>query len=383
MLNIQQVTEVINTYRRTKGIIKKLTRSDHPAILATEVYLNSLQPQDDILSNQDLFNINRFFINEYPVKPGKAAYSAWFAINYQIFCALNYSQVMKLAELQGHAVPLDCAGFATCRKAGYKNFPGHFSKLALEQLDDRSNAEKMQEFFYVLRQVYPHSSFTDINFIGLSKLCIEGLIDPMYIEDFLRSIHADELAKSLIKLKYTDTLTTENQNFILFYSGSFIIPITSMLIALDKANLNTLANREILASFPFPLTLKHTIKLLEKMELLTQENFDFIQSETNRSWLSALEEMPEELITTEIWQGLINLSKTSHANDFRKAIKDYAEVIKKKLNLEIAKDILASEDQIETQASSSTARARFFSVTPVNLISLAEEAAEPVSFKHN
>jgi hypothetical protein len=379
MLNIQQVTEVINTYRRTKGIIKKLTRTDHPALCATEAYLNSLQHPNDLLSNQDLFNINRFFLLDHPVKPGKAAsYAAWFTLNYQNFCVLNYDRVTQLSELQGYPVAIEHAGFATCSKTGYQNFPEHFSKLSLEQLDNRSNAEKMQEFFNVLSQVYQYSSFTDDCFLALTKLCIEGLIDQACIEDLIRSTHADELAKSLIKLKHTDTLTTENQNFIMFYSGSFIIPITEMLISFEKANLNTLPNREILASFPFPAALQRTIKLLEKMDLLTQENFDLIQSETNRSWLLALEEIPEELITAEIWQSLLTVSKTSHGNECRKDIKDYVVLLKKKLNAEqIKKDILASPEPVKTQATP----AHFFSVTPANLAApSAGDVAPKVSF---
>jgi hypothetical protein len=76
MLNIQQVTEVINLYRRNKGFIKKLTRTDHPAILATEEYLRALHLKNDILSNQNLFDINRFFLLDHPVKPGRASYTA-------------------------------------------------------------------------------------------------------------------------------------------------------------------------------------------------------------------------------------------------------------------------------------------------------------------
>jgi hypothetical protein len=389
MLNIQQVTEAIDLYRRNKGFIKKLTRTDHPAILAAEAYLKLLQLQKVLLSNQDLFNINRFFLLDHPVKPGTPAYAAWLFINYQNFCTLNYAQVTKLTKLLGDPVLIKKAGFATCSKAGYQKFPAHFSKLSLGQLDNRSNAEKMQEFFCVLSQCYLDDRFTDDCFLALSKLCVEGMLNQEYINTIKQSVQASFLVESLINLKHTDTLSAENQDFIIAYSGSMIVPVTNILIALDKTGLNTLTNRKILAGFSTPIPLHRIIQILVKNELLTQENFDLISAENNLSWLIATEEMPEELITTEIWQGLINLSKNSNENDFRKDIKAYADMLKKKLNDErkleleqkIEKANLASEDPIGAQAV--TARARFFSVTPVKLTQSAENKVPKVNFSLN
>ena len=88
--------------------------------------------------------------------------------------------------------------------------------------------------------------------------------------------------------------------------------------------------------------------------------------------------MPEELITPEIWQELIHLSKICSENELRKNIKDYAELLKKKLNIEqIEKDILASEEQIETQVMTSSTR--FFSVTPANCMPPIEDIAPKVA----
>lgn len=99
-----------------------------------------------------------------------------------------------------------------------------------------------------------------------------------------------------------------------------------------------------MAHLPFPVPLHRTINCLDKKELLTQENFDFISAENNLSWLIALEEMPDELITAEIWQDLLNLSKkTNIENELRKDIKEYAEQLRKKLNIDhVEKDILVS-----------------------------------------
>lgn len=374
MLNIQQVTEVINHYHHNKGILKKLRRTEHPAIRVTDEYLKSLKIHKGLLSNQDLFKINRFFLCDYPVKPGKASYKAWAAINYQNFCTLNYGQITRLSKLLTHPVPIKHSGFATCSKAGYQQFPEHFSKLTLERLDVRSNEEKMYEFFLLLSKIYQkiklndngmqeinlddesdrNTIFNEDQFLGLSKLCVEGMLTQEYIDAVLKNRQANFLAKCLIKMKHTDTLTADNQNFILTYSGALIIPVTRCLVSLDKVGLNTSINRTTLDSFSFPVPLQRTIEWLEKIELLTQENFDLISAEENIAWLCALEEMPEALITAEIWQGLVNLSINSNENDFRKDIKDYAEVLKKKLNVEqIKKDILVSED-IETQATTST-----------------------------
>lgn len=383
MLTILQVTDVINLYHHNKGILKKLRRTEHPAIRATDEYLKSLKIHKGLLSNQDLFKINRFFLSDHPVKPGKASYMAWAAINYQNFCTLNYVQITHLSRLLTHAVPTKHAGFATCSKAGYQHFSEHFSKLTLEQLDNRSNAEKMQEFFQVLSRMYQkiklHDKkeinlsdenvqdiiFNEDHFLALSKLCVEGMLTEVYINAILKSNHANILAISLIYLKRKDSLNLENQQFIFAYSG-MIIPMTHSLVALKKAGLNTLGNREILANLPFPVPLHRTIKCLEKKELLTQANFDFISAENNLSWLIALEEMPDELITAEIWKDLLNLSKkTNIENELRKDIKEYAEQLRKKLNIDyIEKDILACEEQIETQAKSSTIR--FFPAIPAN-----------------
>ncbi|MEN9450657.1 MAG: hypothetical protein RJA83_1275 [Pseudomonadota bacterium] len=379
MLNIQQVTEAINHYRHNKGILKKIRRTEHPAISATETYLHSLQSNKTLLSNQDLFKINCFFLLDHPVKPGKASYAAWLAINYQNFCALNFGQITRLSQLLPDPVPIKYSGFATCRKAGYGEFPEHFSKLSLEQLDNKSNAEKMQEFFQVLSQGYQENTLTDDRFLALSKLCVEGMLTQEHINAIKSNVQANFLAKCLIKMKHTDTLTPENQAFILAYPGSIIIPVTHILIALDKTGLNTLTNRKILADFSYPIALHRTIKCLEKNGLLTQENFDLISAEHNLSWLLALEEMPEALITAEVWQGLLNLSENSNENDFRKDIQAYAEVLKKKLNVErMEKDILDSEEHIETQAISP--RTQFFSVTPATVTPSTEEKVPKVNF---
>lgn len=346
MLDTQQVTEAITLYRQNKGFIKKLTRTDHPAIRATEVYLN-LQARKE-LTNQDLFNINRFFIIDYPVKPGKAAYKAWFAINYQNFTEL--------------------------------------SKLSMEQLDSKSNAEKMQEFFHVLSQCYLEDSFTNDRFLALSKLCVEGMLNQEYIDAMKQSAQASFLANCLIKMKHTDTLTTENQNFIISYSGPFIISVTDILIVLEKTGLNTLANRKVLADFSMPIPLHVAIKLLEKKGLLTQENFDLISVENNLFWLIALEEMPEALITPEVWQGLVDLSKTSNEKEFRKDIQDYVEVLKGKLSGEpMKKDSLLGEE-VEIQASKATTsqlRHSFFSsLTPESPLALQDtESVQKMSYE--
>ena len=264
MPNIQQVNEVINRYRRNKGIMKKITRTDHPAIQATEVCLKSLQRDKDFLSSQDLFKINRFFVFDHRVKPGTASYQAWYAINYQNFCDLNRDQANHLTKLLGHPLPMKYSGFATCSKAGYQQFPEHFSKLTLQQLDNRSNAEKMQEFFQVLSQAYQENSLTDDSFLALSKLCVEGMLSQENVAHIRQSTHANFLAKCLISLKHSDILTEENRQFILTYSGSFIITVTQSLILLDKAGLNTLANRKILNDFSASIPLHHAIKFLEK-----------------------------------------------------------------------------------------------------------------------
>ncbi len=378
MLTIQEVTEVISQYRRNKGFIKKITRTDHPAILAAETYLNSLQRENNFLSNQDLFKINRFFLLEHPVKPGKASYTAWAAINYQNFCALNYGLVKRLTELLKRPVPIKYTGFATCNKAGYQYFSEHFAKLTLEQLDSRSNAEKIHEFFQVLTQSYQENSLNDDRFLAFSKLCVEGMLTPEYVNLIKQSKQADFLAKCLIKMKHTDTLTTKNQDFILIYPGTFIIPITHTLIALDKAGLNTSFNRAMLGGFSSPIPLHRTVRCLEKKQLLTQENFGLISAESNIFWLLALEEMPEELISTEVWDGLVNLSQICNENELRKNIRDYAELLKKQLNVQqIEKDVLASENQIETQAATTP---HFFSVTPVNLSPSTEDEVPKVNF---
>jgi hypothetical protein len=182
-------------------------------------------------------------------------------------------------------------------------------------------------------------------------------------------------------MKHTGTLTAENQQFISAYSGALIIPVTHMLIALEKAGLNTLTNRQSLANFSSPLPLHRAFEFLEKIDFLTQENFAVISTEDNLSWLLALEEMPKDLITAEIWQSLLNLLKTSNENDFKKDVKDYAEMLKKKLNVEqTEKGSLVSKEQVEPVEPSSSARARFFSVTPVNPQPAVTNAALKVSF---
>ncbi|MEN9916649.1 MAG: hypothetical protein RLY40_581 [Pseudomonadota bacterium] len=365
MLDIQQVTEAINLYRRNKGFIKKLTRSEHPAITATAAYIATLRLHKKILSSEDLFTINRFFLLEHPVHPGKAAYKAWLDINYHYFCVLNHAQTLHLARLLKSPVPIKYAGFATCSQAGYQQFPEHFSKLMREQLDKKSNGEKMWEFFQVLSVAYQQNDFTEEYFPAFSKLCVEGMLNQHNIRIIQQSKQASLLAECLIKLKHTDTLTAENQLFISTYSQLFLIQVTQMLIVLDIAGLNTLTNREILASFPHPLPLRRAIAWLEKINALTQENFDVISAEANLSWLLALEEMPEALITEKTWQGLLNLSKKGEESEVRKNVKDYAELLKKQHREQIGNGILPNNKVIETQTIASTsAVANFFSVTP-------------------
>lgn len=381
---IQQVTEAINRYRQNKGFIKKLTRTDHPAIRATEIYLNSLQA-DKELSHQDLFTINHFFIVDHPVKPGKAAYDVWSAMNYQNFCDLNHKRVLQLVELLECQIPLEQLGFATCDKAGYEKFPEHFSKLSLDQLDSRSNSEKMQDFFHVLSQSYRGESFTSDCFRAISKLCVEGMLSQDYIDAMKQSPQASFLANCLIKMKHTDTLTTENQNFIIAYSGSFIVRVTEILIILEKIRLNTAANRKFLADFSLPIPLHIAIKFLEKKGLLTQENFDLISAENNLPWLIALEEIPEALITPESWQDLVDLSKTSNEKECRKDVQAYIDALKEKLNeKQMKKDSLASEEvEIQaTKATTSELRHSFFN-SPASASPLAlqdTESAQKMTF---
>jgi hypothetical protein len=91
MLNIKQINEIINIYQRNKGILKKITRTDHPTISATKDYLSALRNYSVLepLSIQDLLSINDFFCKDFPVEPGQAAFAAWVSINHQHFCALN------------------------------------------------------------------------------------------------------------------------------------------------------------------------------------------------------------------------------------------------------------------------------------------------------
>ncbi len=318
MLNIQQVTEAINLYRQNKGFIKKLTRTDHPAIRATEIYLNSLQAHKQ-LSNQDLFIINRFFIIDHPVQLGKAAYEVWSTINYQ-------------------------------------NFIKQFSKLSVEPLDSKRNSEKMQEFFHVLSQCYLEDSFTNDCFLALGKLCAEGMLNQEYIDVMRQSAQASFLASCLIEMKRTDTLTTENQNFIISYSGPAMVRVTEILI------------------------------VLEKKGLLTQKNFDLISAENNLSWLIALEEMPEELITPKTWQGLVNLSKISNEKEFKKDIQNYVKVLKGKLNDEPMQEDSLVNDEVKTQATKATTsqlRHSFFnSLASANSLALQDaETARKMDFE--
>ena len=313
-MNIQHVTDAIQHYRRNKGFIKKLTRTDHLAIRATEAYLNTLQTTTG-LSNLDLFNINRFFLQDHPVKPGHASYEVWLAINYQNFCDLNFVQATQF---------------------------------------DKSKKGQMLEFFKVLSLGYQQDNLTEDCFLAFSQLCA------------------------------ADTFSAENQDFIITYSGLLIIPITSLLIALDKTGLNTLTHREILANFPFPVALNRITQCLEKLNLLTQENFDLISSENNLAWVIALEEIPESLITAEVWHDLVSLSKTSHERDFRKEIKDYVDALKKKLNSEEIEEVsLVSEGQADPIEPASSVRARFFSAAPANpppSVESVEDEVPKVSF---
>lgn len=345
MLNIQDVTNAIRHYRRNKSFIKKLTRTDHPAIGATEAYLNSLPDRgNNLFSNQNLFTLNRFFVLDHPVKPGHAAYKAWVSINYQNFSGLNEVKATQLL---------------------------------------RNNPERMQEFFQVLAQAYSETNLTEDVFIALCKLCVEGMLSQDYVNAIKRSQQANCLAESLITLKDSGSLTAENQNFIVAYSELPNLPVTPlflltpMLIALDKAGLNTCPNREILGNFSHPFPLHGALRCIEKIGLLTQENFNFISAENNLFWLLALKEMPEELITVDVWEGLVGLSKTSNETNFSKDIKDYARSLeKRRLKAEgTEKDTLASGRSMETQGS----RLGIFFETPPN-VTLSLEACQTLAF---
>jgi hypothetical protein len=308
MPNIQHVTDAINHYRGNKSFIKKLMRTDHLAIHATEAYLNAL-PASTSLSNFDLFCINHFFLRDHPIKPKGAAYKAWLAINYQNFCDLNFVQATQF---------------------------------------DKSKKGQMLEFFNVLSLAYQQKNLTEDRFLAFSQLGA------------------------------ADALSAENQDFIMTYSGRLIIPITSLLIALDKAGLNTLTNREILGKLDFPTPLSHAIQLLEKLEPLTQENFDFISAKDNLAWVTALEEMPESLMTAEVWPDLVSLSQTSPERDFRKDIKDYVDALKKKLKSDqIEEASLVTTAQVELGSSSPTS-SRFFSETPANPTPSVESVKDDV-----
>ncbi|TLY47328.1 MAG: hypothetical protein E6K54_06855 [Gammaproteobacteria bacterium] len=340
MLSIQHLTDAINFYHRHKGLIKKITGSKHAAILATETYLQSLQPDRNLISNQDLLTINRFFLFDHPVQPGKAAYETWLFINYHYFCDLNFAQVDQLAQLLNCSVPLKHAGFATCSEAGYQKFPENFSKLTLEQLDNRSNAEKMREFFNVLSAAYQHNNFSEDGFVALSKLCVQGMLNQDIINLILQNKQANFLAECMIMMKHSDILTPKNQ--------------------------------QILIDFPYLQRLLRTMLCLEKIGLLTPENFAEISGDNNHAWLLALEEMPEALITPEIWQGLLNLLKNSHISDFKNDIKEYAEMLMQEANVEQKEKVsLISEEAQATQSRPSTSR--LFLISPGTLSAVVNE----------
>lgn len=349
MLDIQKVNDTITLYRRNKGFIKKLIRSDHSAILATEAYLKSLQ-NNTLLSHQDLFSINRFFLLDHPIKSATAAYTAWLTINYLYFCELNSVQVHKLAQLLQTMVPLKYAGFTTCSKAGYQKFPENFSKLTLEQLDNRKNSDKMAEFFKVSSKAFQQNKCTEDGFVALSKLCVEGMLNQANVDHIQQSSHPKLLAECLILMKHSNILTPENQ--------------------------------QIVIGFPYLQQLQHTMICLEKIGLLTQEDFAMISKENNHPWLLALEEMPKELVSTRIWEGLVNLLKNSDINDFKTDIKAYADMLKQDVTIEQMEKISLADEDIakKIQATSSqVSTSRLFSVSPANLQPTAEEVSEKIN----
>lgn len=340
MLSIQHLTDAINFYHRHKGLIKKITGSKHSAILATETYLKSLQPDTNLISTQDLLTINRFFLFDHPVQPGKAAYETWLYINYHYFCDLNFAQVDQLAQLLNGSVPLKRAGFATCNEAGYQKFPENFSKLTLEQLDNRSNAEKMREFFNVLSVAYQHNNFSEDGFVALSKLCVQGMLNQDIINFIMQNKQPNLFAECMIMMKHSDILTPENQ--------------------------------QILIDFPYLQASLRAMLCLDKIGLLTPENFAEISGDNYHAWLLALEEMPEDLITPEVWRGLLNLLKNSDISDFKNDIKEYAEMLMQEVNVEqMEKVSLISEEAQATQSRPSTSR--LFLVSPVNPSVVNEE----------
>lgn len=351
MLNIQQVTDAIHGYHRNKGFIKRIIKSSHSAIRATESYLQSLQENKGLISEQDLFSINRFFLLDHPVQSGTAAYKAWRLINYHYFCDLNAVRVTQLTQLLKHSVPLKYAGFATCSKAGYQNFPKNFSKLMLAQLDSGSNAEKMDDFFKVLSAAYQQHHFTKECFVALSKLSVEGMLNPDTVNLIRENKHAHLLAECLILMKHNDILTADNQQRLIDFA--YLQPLYRTMIG------------------------------LERIGILTQENFSVISADNNHPWLLALEEMPEDFMTPGIWEGLLSLLKNSDISDFKTDIKAYAEMLRQGFIGEPMEEMSLEKMQLvneKGQARSSLAStSRLFLVSPVSLPEVVKDTSAKIN----
>ena len=316
MLNIQKVIDVINHYHRNKGFIKKITRSSHPAIQATETYLQSLQaeqPERVLMSDQDLFIINGFFLVDYPVQTRKAAYKAW--------CAINYHSLG-----QGDSV----------------------QNIQQASLDKHSNTKKMMdEFFKVCRDAYQHNNLTEEGFVALRQLCAEGMLTT----DLVNLVHHSQQAALLV----------------------------DCFILLIRNNLLTPQNQQMVVEFPFLQQLQHTMICLEKIGLLTQKNFATISAESNQIWLLALAEMPEDLFTAEVWEGLLNLLRNADVRNFKTDVNKYVQLLKEERAENSTKKISFIDEKIQSSANLASST-RLFSVSPVNVCAI-EPATEPATAK--
>lgn len=339
MLNIQHVTDAIHHYHRNKGFIKRILNSSHLAIRATETYLQALQKNKDLISDADLLTINRFFLLDHPVQPGKAAYETWRFINYHYFCDLNAVSIAQLAPL------------THCDNASVQRSPEDFSKLALAQLDKRSNAKKMREFFKVLRLAYQQNNLTEDGFVALSKLCIEEMLSQDYANLIQQNKQANFLAECLIMMKHHDILTHDNQ--------------------------------QTLIDFAYLQPLHRTMVCLARIGILTQKNFSVISADNNHQWLLALEEMPEDLITPGVWEGLLNLLRNNGITDFKKDIEAYTEMLRQDITGEQMEEVhleklnLVSEEGPARQNIASTSH--MFLVSPVKLPELIEETSAKIN----